>query len=127
MRLGALIPDESIDQSQLDSIVHEVVQLMNDTTVAFSRVQRINEAIDILRQVAAPKAQLNERSALTLLALADVKPGDSWQAAQSPCLGITEMMDWFSANYGKQYAPNSAGNNPAAVNPPVCADGFGNE
>lgn len=107
MRIGALIPDGLFDQDQLDFVVNEVVQVMDDTTVAFSRAQRINEALEILKQVSAPKAQQNERSALTLLALADIKPVNLWQEAQSPCLGITEMMDWFNINYGKQHAPNT--------------------
>lgn len=107
LRIGALLPDQPIDQDQLDSIVYEAVQIMDDTTLAFRRAKRIQEALDILKQISAPKAQQNERSALTLLALANVTPDYSWQETQSPCLGITEMMDWFNTNYGKQYAPNT--------------------
>jgi hypothetical protein len=54
-----------------------------------------------------PKAQLNERSALTLLALIDLRQGGSWASASTPLLGITPVMDWVRECYGKVYKPNT--------------------
>jgi hypothetical protein len=54
---------------------------------------------------AASAAQ--RRSALTPLALLGLNPGDAWRKAANPLKGITPMMDFFAAHYGKKYAPNS--------------------
>ncbi|MHC5722058.1 MAG: adenine methyltransferase, partial [Nostoc sp.] len=42
-------------------------------------------------------------SALTLLALLDLKPTDSWQLATSPLMGIKRMIDFIAQHYGKIY------------------------
>ena len=64
-------------------------------------------ALAILKSLGLPRAQQNERSALSLLALLDLKPGTDWKAAQSRRIGITPIMDWIRTNYGKDYAPNT--------------------
>ncbi len=69
--------------------------------------RKIEEALKILESLGFPKQQQNERSALTLLALLDLKPGDAWANAKDPLMGITPMMDFFAQHYEKQYAPNT--------------------
>lgn len=64
-------------------------------------------ALDILSLLGLPRAQLNERSALTLLALLDLKPGDQWRHASAPLMGITPIMDWVRVHYAKDYKPNT--------------------
>lgn len=54
-----------------------------------------------------PYAQLNERSALCLLALLNLTPGKPWHEAENPLLGITPIMDWARTHYRKDYAPNT--------------------
>jgi hypothetical protein len=54
-----------------------------------------------------PRAQQNERSALTLLALLDLRPDREWKHAAAPFMGITPIMDWMRAHYGKHYKPNT--------------------
>ncbi|MGD0544669.1 MAG: hypothetical protein ABSB65_09685 [Candidatus Acidiferrales bacterium] len=61
----------------------------------------------ILKALGLPRDQQNERSALTLLSLLDVKPDIPWAKARDPLIGITPMMNFFSEHYGKTYAPNS--------------------
>lgn len=68
---------------------------------------KIEEALDVLRQLGLPRGQQNERSALTLLSLLDMKPDTPWALASSPLRGITPMMTFFAEHYGKQYAPNT--------------------
>lgn len=68
---------------------------------------KIREALALLAALEAPHEQRNERSALTLLALADLTPRGSWGDSQSPRRRITEMMDWMRAHYGADYAPNT--------------------
>jgi hypothetical protein len=69
--------------------------------------KKIQEALFVLRALGLPREQQNERSALTLLALLDLRPATAWKDAQSPPRGITEMMNYFAKHYGKRYAPNS--------------------
>jgi len=69
--------------------------------------QRIEQALSILNELGLPRAQLNERSALTLLALLGLKPHDEWADASEPLCGITLMMDFFRNHYGKEYKPNT--------------------
>ena len=68
---------------------------------------KVDEALDIIKQLGFPRQQQNERSALTLLALLDLKPDGSWDTLGKPLLGITPMMNFFAEHYGKIYAPNS--------------------
>ncbi len=65
------------------------------------------EALEVLRELGLPRAQLNERSALSLLAILDLRPGMTWQDSKSPLMGITPIMDWMQRHYGKTYAPNT--------------------
>ena len=69
--------------------------------------QKIEESIQILTKLGFPKQQQNERSALTLLSLLNLKPKDKWGNAQDPLMGITPMMEFFDKHYNKHYAPNT--------------------
>ena len=70
-------------------------------------MSRIDEAKAILKLLGFPRAQLNERSALTLLALLDLRPGGNWADAGRPLMGITPIMEWVRLHYDRHYAPNS--------------------
>lgn len=67
----------------------------------------INAAHQIIIALGLPRAQQNERSALCLLALLNLKPGMVWADAQNPLVGITPIMDWAREHYSKEYAPNT--------------------
>ena len=69
--------------------------------------KRIEEALAILASLNVPNEQQNERSALALLALLGMTPRKLWSDATDPMLGITEMMDVFRDQFGKEYAPNT--------------------
>lgn len=69
--------------------------------------RKIKEALQILKQLDFPRQQQNERSALALLSLLDLKPTDEWEDANAPLMGITPMMDFFAVHYSKRYAPNT--------------------
>lgn len=68
---------------------------------------RVREAQDVLRSLNFDAERCNERSALVLLALLDLAPGRVWSDADSPLIGVTEIMDWLRATYDKDYAPNT--------------------
>ena len=65
-----------------------------------------DEALEVLRAFGLPLAQQNERSALTLLALASLGPKDSWANTRRPLLRIWDVMGFMREKYGKDYAAN---------------------
>ncbi len=67
----------------------------------------VRTARQLLQSLGLPKGQQNERSALSLLALLDLRPGREWSQANDPLIGITPIMDWIAKHYGKKYAPNT--------------------
>ena len=69
--------------------------------------QKIAEALQILKAFGMPKGQQNERSALTLLALLDLKASGSWNKLDRPLRGITPIMHFSRQHYGREYAPNT--------------------
>ncbi|MEB3217953.1 MAG: Eco57I restriction-modification methylase domain-containing protein [Nostocales cyanobacterium 94392] len=105
--LGRQVSDSQFDWKQLDNVVHKTLSIMSEAINAVEAGKRISEALAILKDISAPKKQQNERSALCLLALADIQPQTPWNQATAPRRGITEMMDWFREHYGKHYAPNT--------------------
>ena len=66
-----------------------------------------DEALEVLRALGLPRAQQNERSALTLLALAGLRPKDSWAKTSNRPLRIWDIMGFMREKYGKDYAANS--------------------
>ena len=80
---------------------------MAKKTKAKKAKRKIAEALQVLEALGLPRQQQNERSALTLLALLNLKPEDKWENASDPLMGITPMMEFFAAHYGKRYAPNT--------------------
>ena len=69
--------------------------------------KRIDEALQIIVALGLPRAQQNERSALSLLALLNMTPKKKWADAENPLIGITPIMDWARKHYKKDYAPNT--------------------
>ncbi|HET6674573.1 MAG TPA: BsuBI/PstI family type II restriction endonuclease [Nitrospiraceae bacterium] len=67
----------------------------------------IRDAQQALVSLGLPHGQQNERSALCLLALLDLRPGSLWSQAEKPLIGITPIMDWAREHYRKNYAPNT--------------------
>lgn len=107
LSLGKAVSDKLFGQAELDELVHVKLSIMPEAINAIQASQKIEAALAILKSITAPKEQQNERSALTLLALADLRPSIPWKKATAPTRGITAMMDWFRDYYGKQYAPNT--------------------
>lgn len=70
-------------------------------------MSKIEDAIGIIRALGFPVAQQNERSALTLLALVQLREGGNWQALQDPLLGIRAILDFCRNDYSRPYAENS--------------------
>lgn len=71
-------------------------------------MKKIKEAQEILKTLGLPKAQYNEMSALTFLAICNIRENDSWEYATRQSLGVTKgIMTFVNDNYEKNYAPNT--------------------
>lgn len=69
--------------------------------------EKIAEAQAIIQALGLPRGQQNERAALTLLALLDLRPEGSWQDLRRPLMGITPIMQFCREHYEREYAPNT--------------------
>ncbi|MEH1867577.1 MAG: BsuBI/PstI family type II restriction endonuclease [Nostoc sp.] len=109
LSLGAEIKEQFPSLQEIDELIENQLQSMSNLSENNPIVTkfRIDEALQILRHLGFPRTQLNERSALTLLALLGLKPTDSWKFATSPLMGITPIMDFMAQHYGKTYKPNT--------------------
>ncbi len=97
------------DQDMIDELVEAEVCRMAPNKRAGKRQikQKLKEAFAILNALGLPREQQNERSALTLLALAGLVPEAEWKSVGSPLIGITPIMDFCREHYGVNYAPNT--------------------
>ena len=107
IRIGKQAADGPLSQQDIDSIIEGELGPMADDNNPMTAQQKIDEALQILRALGMPKGQQNERSALTLLALLDLKPSGIWSELQKPLMGITPIMDYTRTHYGREYAPNT--------------------
>ena len=79
-------------------------------------MSKIDEGKEILEALGFPKAQRNDRSALILLALCNIKKKDSWNKAKQVSMSVVGnkenaryegIMRFIAQRYKKQYAENS--------------------
>jgi len=68
---------------------------------------KVDEAISILKALGLPKAQQNERSALTLLALLDLKKEMLWSESKERTIRIHGILVFIKEHYEKEYAENT--------------------
>jgi hypothetical protein len=70
-------------------------------------MSKVDDARSILAAFGLPRAQQNERSALTLLALAGIRPRDAWRSASQSPLRTVDIIEFIRTKYRKNYAPNT--------------------
>lgn len=72
------------------------------------RENKIKEAQEILFDLGLPKPQQNRICALTLLALAGIKPEDTWQKATAKSLILSlDIIEFVNNSYEAGYKPNT--------------------
>ena len=106
-RLGRRVNRNLPVQEQINRVVRQEVFEMDEGDDPIVVKEKVDAAKAILKALKAPKAQRNDRSALTLLGLLDLGPAAPWRDASAPLRGVTELMDWMASSYGKRYAPNT--------------------
>jgi len=57
-------------------------------------VSKIDEAVNIIAALGFPRAQQNERSALSLLALVQLRENGSWKKIERPLVGVRAILDF---------------------------------
>lgn len=72
-----------------------------------SKAKHLAAALQVLIDLGMPRAQQNERSAVSLLALLNLQPRMKWAQATDPLIGITPIMSWAREHYGRDDAPNT--------------------
>jgi len=70
-------------------------------------MKKINQAIQILKDLGLPRAQQNDRSALTLLALLGLPPRSEWKDAAKSLIRVHDVLAFVKAKYNKTYAENT--------------------
>ncbi|MEZ4709024.1 MAG: Eco57I restriction-modification methylase domain-containing protein [Caldilineaceae bacterium] len=111
IRLGSHINGSFPEQSAIDGLLEDEIRnliqakFLNGNPMSIQ--QKIQDALFILDSLGMPRAQRNERSALTLLALLGLKPDDGWVDASAPLIGITPIMEFVKEHYARAYAPNT--------------------
>lgn len=106
-RLGTRYDGRTVSQQVIDRIIEEEIFFMVEDENPLDAQRKIDDALEILKALGMPRGQQNERSALTLLALLDLKPAGSWNKLKRPLMGITPIMDYTREHYGREYAPNT--------------------
>ncbi len=72
-----------------------------------SMTPNLANANKVLKELGFPRAQLNDRSALCLLALLNLPPDKNWSEAEASMIGVTPIMQWIQTHYRRTYAPNT--------------------
>lgn len=73
----------------------------------WGNMSKIDDGLDILKKLGLPKAQQNERSALTLLALLDIGEATPWPEARQRSIRIHDILVFIQEEYGRRYAENT--------------------
>lgn len=107
LRIGAQMTDTLPNQDQIDEIIDTELFTDRSGDDPVKTTKKVQDALAILRALGFPRRQINERSALTLLALLDLKPTTPWAKARDRLIGISPMMDFVAQYYGKRYKPNT--------------------
>ena len=106
-RMGRQAHGVKLSQQEIDKLIESELARMTEDKNPLPAQQKIDEALEIVKALGMPRGQLNERSALTLLALLDLKPAGAWNDLKRPLMGITPIMEYCREHYGREYAPNT--------------------
>ncbi len=108
-KFGSLAKGKIPPQKDIDNLINQEISRMGKKSMLdpIEAQQKIDEALSLLIKFGLPKGQQNERSALTLLAILNLKPDGNWQDLEQPLMGITPIMEFCRIFYGKEYAPNT--------------------
>ncbi len=105
-RLGSFY-DKVPEQDVIDLLIEKEIFKMSPKKDPVQVKKKIEEALLVLKQLGLPRDQQNDRSALTLLSLLNLRPSDPWSKSNSVLIGVTGIINFIKENYQREYAPNS--------------------
>ncbi|PIY82737.1 MAG: restriction endonuclease [Candidatus Omnitrophica bacterium CG_4_10_14_0_2_um_filter_44_9] len=70
-------------------------------------VKKVSEGIEILKVLGLPRSQQNERSALTFLAVLDIKAKDKWSDGKKRLIRIHDILLFIQKEFKRKYAENT--------------------
>lgn len=70
-------------------------------------MDKIGRTVEILKAVGMPNAQQSSLCALTILAMANLRPSDEWDSATNDWIRIHDVIAFVNNNYEVSYAENS--------------------
>ena len=70
-------------------------------------MNKIKQATQILKDFGFPRAQQNDRSALTLLALLGLSPRGEWKDVTKNLIRVHDVLEFVKAKYKRTYAENT--------------------
>lgn len=76
-------------------------------SVEMKQQEKLEQARELLMTLGLPRTQYNDRSCWVFLALANIVPLSSWDAATAPLLPTVDIMEFIRNEYGMDYKPNS--------------------
>lgn len=106
-RIGEQAGTANLSQRDIDDIIEGEIAHMTNNDDPLVAQRKIASAREIVKALGLPRGQQNERSALTLLALLDLRPSGDWKSLRKPLIGITPIMEFCREYYGREYAPNT--------------------
>jgi adenine-specific DNA-methyltransferase len=104
--IGSQLNDPSqLSQQEIDSLLDDEITSISGSkeNIVLLTKEKLNDAFEILNTLKVPKDILNERLALTFLALLDLQPNGNWDKVRRPALTLPEIMNWTAQMYGKEY------------------------
>lgn len=105
--IGERAAGAELSQTEIDDLMEEEFAEMKKGINPIKAQRKVDEALEIVKALGMPPGQRNARSALTLLALLDLRPEGAWSDLLRPLMGITPIMDFCREHYGREYAPNT--------------------
>ena len=118
-KLGEIIGEQHLEQSELDRLIDRELFMVDSDLDPVRIRHRVEESITVLRQDGFPRAQLNERSALTLLALLNLGPGDEWARCREPAYRNHANNGLHQRPLRQDVCPEHSRDCPEADSPPV--------
>lgn len=69
--------------------------------------KRISQALKILKELGMPAEQINDRTAICILALLDLPTNKNWNQSSNPILGVRGILDFARSKMDVNYAENT--------------------
>lgn len=70
-------------------------------------MDKLQEAVQLLKDIGMPKRQQSDLCGLVLLAMANIKPQDHWSSATNEWIRIHDMIEFIDDSYEVAYAENT--------------------